>query len=297
MNNSTPELVSVEQELVDLRHHLKQSFAVLEDLAQVQTQFESLAQTYQQLKAQINATEATLGDFGQLREQLDQRLQQLEMGTEARWQTLQHDVATLQTNLQEVQQAADHERQAQATLSERLAHLETTMESSWKDLRGALLEAQNETSLANRNLKTEFTEQTGHLRRNFEAQLAETVANWNQQKKALQAPIEEFEARLRSELRSVLSQGFGPQHIEKLEKLSTQMSSSKSALRAMDKKLQRLRVGLMLTTLIAAIALAVPAWLWASEQEFWPLNARTSGDRPNTEAISDPDSNPNAAQN
>ncbi|MGJ3246325.1 MAG: hypothetical protein ACFE0I_09650 [Elainellaceae cyanobacterium] len=290
MTQQASELVSVEQELAKLRHRLKQSFEVLDDLVHVQTQFEGLSYTHQQLNDQLRNAKTAFDDLSQFREMLTRDVDELKQSINHRWKTIQHDLATLQSELNtgdryetdrliaQMSQlqgqvntqvsAVQSLSQSQETFNQRLKQLETSMESSWKDIRQALLTAHDELSSADRTLKLEMTHQVNDMQKRLDEQLEVIAVEWANQKESLKAPIEEFESRLRSELRIAFNRGFGPQHIDRLEKLTNQMNAARTAMRELGQANRRLKVGMICSILIAGMALSFSVLQWLAPQSF-----------------------------
>jgi DNA repair exonuclease SbcCD ATPase subunit len=205
----------VEQELAELRRRLEQSFGVIDALVGIQTEFEDLAKTYQNLKNGSNG--------------------------------------------------ADHLAQFRETVNRRLTDLEKVIESTRKENIEELMNAQNELSAADRNLKAEMLQQITKLKLEVEGLFSTLKDEWAQPKEAMQAYVSEFESRLRTELRSALNRmeqsGFSPQHLEKLDKLDTRLHALKGTMISTDKQVKSLRQGLTVAIILSLVAIALPVVL------------------------------------
>ncbi|MGJ3251254.1 MAG: hypothetical protein ACFE0J_09010 [Elainellaceae cyanobacterium] len=290
MTQQANELVSVEQELAKLRHRLKQSFEVLDDLVHVQTQFEGLSYTHQQLNDQLRNAKTALDDLSQFRETLTHDIDEVKRSIDHRWKTIQHDLATLQSEINtgdrhesdrlvaQISQLQDQVNtqvnavqslsQSQETFNRQLKQLETNMESSWKEIRQALINTRDELSSTDRTLKLEMTHQVNDMQKRIDEQLEVIAIEWANQKESFKAPIEEFESRLRSELRIAFNRGFGPQHIDRLEKLTNQMNAARTAMRDLGQANRRLKVGMICSLMIAGVALSFSVLQWLAPQSF-----------------------------
>lgn len=76
MGKHMNELGYVEQELAKLHNDLEKSFGVLEGLAQIQSKFEELGQTYRQLQDYAEKTQTNLEKTERLEQRLEQRFEQ-----------------------------------------------------------------------------------------------------------------------------------------------------------------------------------------------------------------------------
>jgi hypothetical protein len=99
MENPMTDLAVVEQELTELTSQLKQSFQVLDGLAQIQRQFEELAQTHQRYQEYLDSSHATQTDITQLQKTIDRRLLELEINTRSKWEEMRSQTAQMQSDL------------------------------------------------------------------------------------------------------------------------------------------------------------------------------------------------------
>jgi len=109
--NNLREIESLEQELTEFRSRLQQSLAVLDQLSEVQVQFQDLAQTHTQLKEYIRAAEQTLQEVAQAQATINRRLLEFEKGTEGRWSEFRQELFDVRNELEN----------ADRNLSEKLA--------------------------------------------------------------------------------------------------------------------------------------------------------------------------------
>lgn len=170
--------------------------------------------------------------------------------------------------------------QTQGGSDQRLAELEKLIEASWKQARNELLQAQEELSTADRTLSSEMVKQINGLKREVEGRLGTILQEWMNQREAMRAPMEEFEARLRTELRANLTRlreaGLNPASFEKLDKLETQLRAVQSSSQETNKQLRQMSKRLTFTTVIACIALALPVALVALNTDLLPFGNSTS---------------------
>lgn len=84
MGKHMNELAYVEQELAKLHHDLEKSFGVLDGLAQIQSKFEELGQTYRQLQDYAEKTQTNLEKTEHLEQRLEQRYAEHSSSIESR---------------------------------------------------------------------------------------------------------------------------------------------------------------------------------------------------------------------
>lgn len=98
--NNLDDIELIEQELAELRHRFKQSLTVLDNLAEVESQFKDLAQTHTQLKEYAQAAEQTLQAVVRAQETVNQRLLEFEKGVEDRWSRLRQELLEVRNELE-----------------------------------------------------------------------------------------------------------------------------------------------------------------------------------------------------
>lgn len=227
------EFVRVEQELAELTGKLQQSFKVLDDLAQVQQQFEALAQTHQKFQAAIDQSHTVLADLSRFKPNQDaqaDRLNELE--------------ANLQTQAGE---AADHISQLQAALGNPLT-----------DLNG------NRTTVAEqfRVLGAELTQKIAALKTQMDSQFAATLQATQRQRDATQLSIEATEGKVVDQLNAALEQvNQASASASYVEKLEVALRNTRSTLRETENRVGMMRNWLLVLTLgtIVALGLSIPA--------------------------------------
>ncbi|MBE9040878.1 hypothetical protein IQ235_08810 [Oscillatoriales cyanobacterium LEGE 11467] len=95
------ELGHVEQELMELRSRMEKSFEIVDGLAQIQAQFEGLAQTYGELKQYIERAQTILENATGVEEQFDRRFGELETSLNDRWETTRGELSEIQTTIRQ----------------------------------------------------------------------------------------------------------------------------------------------------------------------------------------------------
>lgn len=207
------DLAHVERELAELADQLKQSFKVLDGLAEIQLHFEELSLTHQRFKDYIDKNNSALGDVNQL----------------------------------------------QKTIDHRFVELETAVKTRWEEMRNQIIRTQGELSTADRNLSAEVTQQISAFKREMDERFEALLREWKQQRDTMQVPIEEFEARLMTELKATLNRmnqsGVSATNFEKLD---AQILSTRSSMRNVEKQIGAMRTWLVITTLVAIVALGLP---------------------------------------
>ncbi|MBD2462318.1 hypothetical protein H6G89_14825 [Oscillatoria sp. FACHB-1407] len=208
------DLTQVERELAELANQLRQSFKVLDGLAQVQGRFEELSQTHQKMKDYLEKNGSANGNT----QALNDRLMQLEMGIQAGWEDLRREIAI----------------------------------------------AQNDLTLADRNINAELQTYKQEIEHRLDAFLQE----WEEQREALQVPIEDFEARLRAEMKAAMNwvtqSGVNSNQVEMLD---NQMRGTRTSIQVLEKQLRTMRNWLVFTViLIVMLALGLPLMLFTTRQ-------------------------------
>jgi chromosome segregation ATPase len=99
MGKHMNELGHVEQELAKLHSDLEKSFGVLEGLAQIQSKFEELGQTYQQLHNYAEKTQANLEKTAQIEQRFEQRCVELESLMESRLSGIRTEIKSVRDEI------------------------------------------------------------------------------------------------------------------------------------------------------------------------------------------------------
>ncbi|MDY6937674.1 MAG: hypothetical protein SWY16_08395 [Cyanobacteriota bacterium] len=155
------ELGHVEQELAELRSRMEQSFAIIDGLAQIQTRFEGLAQTYEELKQYIDRAQAALESATGVEEKLDRRFGELETSLNDRWETTRSEFSNISTIVRQELEETDAQREAR-------------LDRNLNDLKRELDEKKQE----------------------LDAKIATVLQESSIQGEAMQAPMKEFEVVL-----------------------------------------------------------------------------------------------------
>ncbi|MDX2216787.1 MAG: hypothetical protein SFY66_26210 [Oculatellaceae cyanobacterium bins.114] len=211
------DLAQVERELAELANQLRQSFRVLDGLAQVQQRFEELSQTHARMKDYLDKNGSSGGNVAQLKKTLDDRLVQFETGIRADWDNIRREIAI----------------------------------------------AQNDLTLADRNINAELITYKQEIDQRLDAILLE----WEEQREALQVPIEDFEARLRAEMKAAMNwvtqSGVNSGQVEMLD---NQVRGTRTSIQTLEKQLRTMRNWLVFTViLIVILALGLPLMLFVAK--------------------------------
>jgi DNA repair exonuclease SbcCD ATPase subunit len=119
MEKPMTDLAHVERELADLAGQLKQSFKVLDGLADVQLRFEELSRTYQRFKEFVEKNNASLGDVSQLQKSVDQRFVELETVFKTRSEEIRNQLSRTQGELSTIDRNLNTELTQQVSLLKR----------------------------------------------------------------------------------------------------------------------------------------------------------------------------------
>jgi len=218
MKNNLVELLSVEQELTELRDRLKQSFAVLDSLAQIPAQFADLGQSYQQLQANLEQVKANKADLISLETDVNLRLAAIETAIDVRWRDFKGELANLQD---ELGSADIHLSNYNVELAKQVSEL-----------------------------REEISKRLKHFWQEWTADEATHTAISEIVDTKLNAELEEFIQKLEQA-------GFSPQYFEKQQNLETELRLTQSSLRDTERQLQMLRNFTTITGLTVAITLGL----------------------------------------
>ncbi len=107
------------------------------------------------------------------------------------------------------------ENKVESNQIEKISELEDKNQSSWKSIRQELINVNNQFNQANRNLSSQFNLQISNLRQDLDNQISTALDDWSRQRGALQEwavqrdemrpSIEDYEAKNRQELMSVVN--------------------------------------------------------------------------------------------
>jgi chromosome segregation ATPase len=99
MGTHMNELGHVEQELAKLQSHLEKSFGILDSLAEIQSNFEELGQTYRQLQDYADKTQTNLEQTERIANRFEQRCIDLETLMESRLSELRSQMESVRQEL------------------------------------------------------------------------------------------------------------------------------------------------------------------------------------------------------
>ena len=162
--------------------------------------------------------------------------ERIEQDLERRFNELESKVDTNQTN--------------------KINELEYKNQSSWKSIRQELININSQFNQANRNLSTQFNQQINNLRQDLDSKLSRALDDWSRQRAALQEwavqrdemrpCLEDYEAKNRQELMSVVS-------------------PIRASFGDVDKQIRTMRNWLFTSTLLTLLALAVSGYVLMSQ--------------------------------
>lgn len=199
-------------------------------------------------------------ELAELRDQIEQSFGVLHglAGVQAQFEDLAQTYQGFKAHLHEVKVTRKDIAQVQAAFDHRFAELEKALVSRWEEIWSELQDTRHELGITDNNLKVELAEQLGELRREFQASLTGFLNEWESYKQAMPAPLEELEAFMKNKGNSRLS-AEQAQKQTKLEAdynlLKTQIGSTQSSLRDMQRELRSLRRRLMIAVLVAGLVL------------------------------------------
>ena len=197
-------------------------------LEPVQAKLEELLEAYRhQFQNQIAEYEALIGQ--------SDYLQSVEQKFEERLQALEATFAQRQAN--------------------KISEIEHNNQANWESIRKELINVNNQFNQANRNLSSQFHQQVNNLKQELDSQVANALDDWSRQRAALQEwavqrdemrpSVEEYEAKSRHELMSVVN-------------------PIKSSFGDVDRKIKKMRTWAIISSVLAIAALILSASLLAS---------------------------------
>ena len=218
MENNLNELGYVEQELAELRHHLQQTFKVLDALAEIPVQFEQLRQAYKDLRQQLDERKDNREEFTQVKAALNERIAQLETAIDSRWTEFKGEFTRLQD---ELSTADIHLSNYNAELAKQVS---------------------------------EIREEVAKRLKNF---WQEWVSNEATQASLGQIIDTKLDTELAAFIQQLGEAGFNAQHFEKPEMLETELRLTQSSLRELERQLQLIRNFTIVTGLTVAVTLGL----------------------------------------
>lgn len=155
--------------------------------------------------------------------------------------------------------------------AQRLNDLENFTKKSWESLRNQIVNSQNESNEANRNLESQLTKQIINMRKELDAQLNTALGDWSRQRAALQEwavqrdemlnSSEDFESKYRNELMTVVN-------------------PLRASLKDLDRQLRMMRNGMISAILVATMSLSFAGWVF-----MFNLDENTNTARESTEKL------------
>ena len=218
----------------------------------------------------MNELEQVEQELGELRQQLEQAFGVLDAlaQVQAEFEDLAKTHQTLKIYADESKINNKSFGQFQEKVNERLIAMERMLEASQQELRGEFINAQGELSNASRNLRTELAQQMGQLKREIDKQFLAFQQEWTGPRDEMQAYVDEFESRVRTELRAVINRieqsGFTPDHLDRIDKLSTQVQGLRTSLRNTDDRTRGAQGWAVAALVTAILALVTPVILQLS---------------------------------
>jgi chromosome segregation ATPase len=100
MGKQMNELGHVEEELAKLHSHLEKSFGILDGLAEIQSKFEELGQTYRQLQDYAEKSQTNLEQSERVEQRIEQRCVELETLMESRISGLRSEMESVRNELE-----------------------------------------------------------------------------------------------------------------------------------------------------------------------------------------------------
>lgn len=248
------ELKHVEQELTHLQAQLEKSFAVVDSLAQIQTQFEGLAVTYQQLRDYLEKAKSQPTAASEVEQRLHQRFEQFQGLIESGLVQVRSELSGVQ---QKVNSTGAELAQLKESFEQRTTRVEGLTESIWKEVRSELVKAQNQVDASNRNLGAQLTQQVSNLKHELESKMAAVLQQWMSQADLMHLPLEELESRLKDDWKSLFEElseaGFTPENFRKLD---SRIQGNKLSVRNLEKQLKTMRVWLFVAVSTAVLSVS-----------------------------------------
>ena len=111
MEKHMNQLENIEQEMVELRSQLKESFGVLENLGKIQTKFGELAETQKQFEEYTQQAKTTLEGINQNEHTFHERFNEIETAIDSKWEEFHGEVLNVQeqgrNTLEDIAQAKE----------------------------------------------------------------------------------------------------------------------------------------------------------------------------------------------
>lgn len=152
----------------------------------------------------------------------------------------------------------------EAKVNQRLAELETAINSKSTQFKGEIVRLRDEFGTADihlSNYNAELAKQVSEIREEVAKRLKSFWREWTSDEATQTSLNEIIDAKLTAELEAFVQQlgeaGFNPQYFEKQEMLETELRLTQSSLQDVERQLQMMRNFTTVTALVVAITLGL----------------------------------------
>ncbi len=152
----------------------------------------------------------------------------------------------------------------EAKVNQRLAELETAINSKSTQFKGEIVRLRDEFGTADihlSNYNAELAKQVSEIREEVAKRLKSFWREWTSDEATQTSLNEIIDAKLTAELEAFVQQlgeaGFSPQYFEKQEMLETELRLTQSSLQDVERQLQMMRNFTTVTALVVAITLGL----------------------------------------
>ena len=170
----------------------------------------------------------------------------------------------LKQNLDEVKVNRAEITRFEAKVNQRLAELETAINSKSTQIKGEIVRLRDEFGTADihlSNYNAELAKQVSEIREEVAKRLKSFWREWTSDEATQTSLNEIIDAKLTAELEAFVQQlgeaGFNPQYFEKQEMLETELRLTQSSLQDVERQLQMMRNFTTVTALVVAITLGL----------------------------------------
>ena len=170
----------------------------------------------------------------------------------------------LKQNLDEVKVNRAEITRFEAKVNQRLAELETAINSKSTQFKGEIVRLRDELGTADihlSNYNAELAKQVSEIREEVAKRLKSFWREWTSDEATQTSLNEIIDAKLTAELEAFVQQlgeaGFNPQYFEKQEMLETELRLTQSSLQDVERQLQMMRNFTTVTALVVAITLGL----------------------------------------
>ena len=170
----------------------------------------------------------------------------------------------LKQNLDEVKVNRAEITRFEAKVNQRLAELETAINSKSTQFKGEIVRLRDEFGTADihlSNYNAELAKQVSEIREEVAKRLKSFWREWTSDEATQTSLNEIIDAKLTAELEAFVQQlgeaGFSPQYFEKQEMLETELRLTQSSLQDVERQLQMMRNFTTVTALVVAITLGL----------------------------------------